>query len=118
LFGGDLPNKPPFTGMACEGTGAWGQYGPCNCIAYSDQWNNYAAPDPEDDRYVFTKISIATIWPHLDEREKVDAFDIDPCFVYGIMPNAQDWYFPARNAINELDGKNNAKNARRMRREK
>lgn len=27
--------------MSCEGYGAWGEYGPCNCIAYGDR---YALP--------------------------------------------------------------------------
>jgi hypothetical protein len=105
--------------MACEGIGAWGEYGPCDCIAHTfDYGLVIEPPDPFDDRYVFHKIPLATIWPYLNERERVDTYDVDPCFVYEVMPNAQEWYFRAREVINEADGKNASKNARRIRREK
>ena len=89
--------------MACEGTGAWGEYGPCSCIAYNGHYyqnHEIEPPDPFDDRYAYHKIKLQDIWPHLSERERVDAYDVDPCFVYEIMPNADEWYYPAREIIN------------------
>lgn len=102
--------------MPCMGDGPWGyDNGPCSDVVW-DWWRSDAhALDFESD---FWKVPIATAWPHLDIREQLATYEVDPGFVYTIMTNAHDWYFAAKKQANEEDGVYREKHARRIRREK
>ena len=100
--------------MACQGSGAWGTYGPCDCIA-STYFNER---NPNDDRFEYFKIPVNLIWAHLDTREKIALYEVDPGFVFTVIPNAQNWYYPAKKALNDTEGVYAAKKARAIKREK
>ena len=93
----------------CDGEGPWGD-GPCYCVVYD------ANPNAAD--FTFHKIPIAVAWPHLDTREKLSVYEVDPGFVYTQIPDAHNWYFPAKKQANEEDGVYREKHSRRIRREK
>ena len=100
--------------MACQGTGAWGPYGPCDCIAS----NYFDRRDPNDDRFSYFKIPINNVWNFLDTREKIAVYEVDPGFVFSIIPDAQNWYYPAKKELNDVEGVYASKKARAIKRQK
>jgi hypothetical protein len=100
--------------MACEGSGAWGEYGPCDCIAS----NYFDRRDPNDDRFHYFKIPISNAWAHLDAREKIAVYELDPAFVFSLIPDAQNWYYPTKKELNDVEGVYDAKKSRAIKRQK
>ena len=96
--------------------GIWslGEYGPCDCIASTYFNERYS----DDDRFTYFKIPINNVWNHLDAREKIAVYEVDPGFVFSIIPDAQNWYYPAKKELNDVEGVYASKKARAIKRQK